>query len=101
MRFSQRARGCEPLQCNCVESLALQYFFFRACNTEAVGISVRSRGSARIVFNRQTGKLIWRSLTPPSKIGKGSGEQRTIDLCRWNAAVNNRLPIASSDGTFV
>ena len=26
-------------------------------------------------------ELVWRSLTPPSKIGKGSGEPRIIDLC--------------------
>ena len=31
--------------------------------------------------------LVWRSLTPPSKIGKGSGEPRIIDLCHWNVVV--------------
>ena len=31
-------------------------------------------------------RVVWRSLTPPSKMGKGSGEPRIIDLCRIAAA---------------
>ena len=38
------------------------------------------------------GRLVWRSLTPPSKIGKGSGEQRIIDLChKQNSGSSNQI----------
>ena len=35
---------------------------------------------------------VWRSLTPPSKIGKGSGEPRIIDLChKQNSGSSNHI----------
>ena len=37
-------------------------------------------------------RLVWRSLTPPSKIGKGSGEPRIIDLChKQNSGSSNQI----------
>ena len=41
---------------------------------------LRSSGAAVVLHTL-------RSLTPPSKIGKGSGEPRIIDLCDWNVVV--------------
>ena len=36
--------------------------------------------------------VVWRSLTPPSKIGKGSGEPRIIDLChKQNSGSSNQI----------
>ena len=36
--------------------------------------------------------IVWRSLTPPSKIGKGSGEPRIIDLCnKQNCSSTNQI----------
>ena len=36
--------------------------------------------------------LVWRSLTPPSEIGKGSGEPRIIDLChKQNSGSSNQI----------
>ena len=36
--------------------------------------------------------LVWRSLTPSSKIGKGSGEPRIIDLChKQNSGSSNQI----------
>ena len=36
--------------------------------------------------------IVWRSLTPPSKIGKGSGEPRIIDLChKRNSGSSNQV----------
>ena len=37
-------------------------------------------------------RVVWRSLTPPSKIGKGSGEPRIIDLChKQNSGSSNQI----------
>ena len=42
--------------------------------------------------DRQTHRLVWRSLTPPSIIGKGSGEPRIIDLChKQNSGSSNQI----------
>ena len=50
-------------------------------------------------------RLVWRSLTPPSKIGKGSGEPRIIDLChkqnriyvQWNLQIKDKLVCTSTN----
>ena len=46
--------------------------------------------------------LVWRSLTPPSKIGKGSGEPRIIDLChKQNSGSSNQISERNSYIIFV
>ena len=46
--------------------------------------------------------VVWRSLTPPSKIGKGSGEPRIIDLChKQNSGSSNQISERNSYIIFV
>ena len=46
--------------------------------------------------------LVWRSLTPPSKIGKGSGKPRIIDLChKQNSGSSNQISERNSYIIFI